>query len=162
MNLTLLVPLPYRIAALVAFAAALVAFGYVKGASHVHSEWDAAKAAQVAAENAAIGARVAANTKEAARQSEINATITKAKDEQIADIRARLAAERMRLPAFCSGPTATAETPRPSSSDGPDSTVRILPEQVERDIKALILQTEEVAATGRACQAFVTENGLSQ
>ena len=29
---------------------------------------------------------------------------------------------------------------------------------VVRDIQALILQTEEVAATGRACQAFVQAN----
>lgn len=42
MNLTSLVPLPYRLLALALLAVVLLGFGWVKGASHVQGEWDAA------------------------------------------------------------------------------------------------------------------------
>lgn len=48
MGLRTLVPLPYRILALLAFAAALVGFGWIKGAGHVQAEWDAANDRQTA------------------------------------------------------------------------------------------------------------------
>ena len=37
-----LIPWPYRLLALVALAAALIGFGWVKGAGHVQARWDAA------------------------------------------------------------------------------------------------------------------------
>lgn len=40
--LTALVPWPYRVLAIIALAVALVGFGWVKGASQVRAEWDAA------------------------------------------------------------------------------------------------------------------------
>ena len=40
------VPWPYRLLALAAFGIALVGFGWLKGASHVQAQWDAATAAQ--------------------------------------------------------------------------------------------------------------------
>ena len=42
MNLTALVPLPYRALALALLAAALLGFGWLKGAEHVQDKWDAA------------------------------------------------------------------------------------------------------------------------
>lgn len=42
MNPLALVPLPYRLLALALLAVALLGFGWVKGASHVQGEWDAA------------------------------------------------------------------------------------------------------------------------
>lgn len=42
MNFLSLVPLPYRLLALVLLAIALVGFGWVKGAEHVQGKWDAA------------------------------------------------------------------------------------------------------------------------
>lgn len=51
MNPLALVPLPYRLLALALLAVALLGFGWVKGASHVQGEWDAAiskQAVQVA------------------------------------------------------------------------------------------------------------------
>jgi len=41
-----LIPWPYRWLALVLLAAALIGFGWIKGASHVQARWDAASAAQ--------------------------------------------------------------------------------------------------------------------
>lgn len=46
--LTNLVPLPYRVLALILLAVALVGFGWVKGATHVQSEWDLANSRQAA------------------------------------------------------------------------------------------------------------------
>ena len=37
-----LIPWPYRLLALVLLAAALIGFGWVKGANHVQAQWDAA------------------------------------------------------------------------------------------------------------------------
>ena len=36
------IPWPYRLLALTAFSVALVGFGWIKGASHVQAQWDAA------------------------------------------------------------------------------------------------------------------------
>ena len=76
MNLTALIPAPYRILALIAFAVALMGFGWVKGAHHVQAEWDTANAAHLAADNKAILARVASNTKLAEQQAATNKAIT--------------------------------------------------------------------------------------
>lgn len=46
MNLLSIVPLPYRLLALALLAVALIGFGWVKGAGHVQSEWDAANTRQ--------------------------------------------------------------------------------------------------------------------
>ena len=70
---------------------------------------------------------------------------------------ARPSTERMRKPAFCAsaGPAAPAGASGSEGGASADSAGGLLPDAVARDIQALILQTEEVAATGRACQAFV-------
>lgn len=44
--LTVLVPWPYRVLALILLAVALVGFGWVKGADHVQAVWDAATGKQ--------------------------------------------------------------------------------------------------------------------
>lgn len=44
--LSVLIPWPYRLLAMAAFAVALVGFGWVKGAGHVQAEWDTATGKQ--------------------------------------------------------------------------------------------------------------------
>lgn len=46
MNQLTIIPLPYRLLAVALLAVALVGFGWVKGASHVQDEWDAANLKQ--------------------------------------------------------------------------------------------------------------------
>ena len=72
-------------------------------------------------------------------------------------------AERMRRPAFCASPGPAASPNADGSAGGPaaDPAGGLLPDAVARDIQALILQTEEVAATGRACQAFVRKSAMA-
>lgn len=157
-----MIPLPYRLAAIGALIAALFGAGYWQGYRHEHAAWVADTAKREKAEARAIIARNAENAKLAIQQQSTNATITKAHDEELAAVRARLAAaERMRRPAFCSGPAAAPKTESPASSPPADPAGGLVPEPVAADIHALILRTEEVAATARACQAFITENGMT-
>ncbi|UQV43461.1 hypothetical protein KIV45_15960 [Janthinobacterium lividum] len=132
--------------------------GVAQGRAAVQTLWDADKKTLVAAETKAVARRAAENLAEARQQAAKAAAIKKVYDDEINDIRARLAvAERMRKPAFCAsaGPAAPAGAGGAEGSAAADPAGGLLPDAVARDIQALILQTEEVAATGRACQAFV-------
>lgn len=133
-----------------------------QGKAIVQARWNADIAARATAEKAAVAARIDANALLSTKQAASAVAITKAHDEEISVVRAALAAERMRSPAFCGRPAGTAEASSAGGGAEPDSSSGLLPAGVERDIKALILETEEVAATGRACQAFVRANGMGE
>lgn len=157
-----LIPLPYRIGLLGVICGALYVFGMMHGESVVNAKWSAQRAAIQAAEVLAVNARLADNANLEAKHAADNALLTKVHDEEIADVRARLAAaSRMRVPAFCPRLATTTETASASGSNGTDSGGGLVPVRVEQDIHALILKTEEVAATARACQRFITDNGLA-
>lgn len=139
--------------------------GVAQGRAAVQALWDADKKTRAAAETKAVAQRAAENLAQARQQAANALAITKAYDEEINDVRARLAAaERMRKPAFCAsaGPAAPAGAGGAASGPEADSAGGLLPDTVERDIQALILETEQVAATGRACQSFVRVNGLGE
>lgn len=131
--------------------------GKAQGRAAVQALWDADKKIRTAAETKAVAQRAAENLAQARQQAAKSAAIKRVYDEEINDVRARLAAERMRKPAFCAsaGPAAPAGAGGAEGSPAADPAGGLLPVTVERDIQALILQTEAVAATGRACQAFV-------
>ena len=138
--------------------------GVAQGRAAVQALWDADKKNRAAAETKAVAQRAAENLVQARQQAATALAITKAYDDEINDIRARLAAaERMRKPAFCAGagPAAPAGGSGADGGAATDPAGGLLPDAVARDIQALILQTEEVAATGRACQSFVRENGMA-
>ena len=65
-------------------------------------------------------------------------------------------------PAFCAGTGAAASAGASGAEGGAeaDTAGGLLPDTVAQDIQALILRTEEMAATGRACQVFVIDNPL--
>lgn len=156
-----MIPLPYRLAAVAALIGALFGAGYWMGFKHERAAWAADVVKREKAEASAIIERTAENVKLAAQQASDNAAITKAHDEELASVRARLAAsERMRRPAFCGGTPAPAQAESAASSTPADPPSGLLPVEVDRDIKALVLQTEEIAATARACQAFIHDNGM--
>ncbi|PHV29514.1 hypothetical protein CSQ93_05460 [Janthinobacterium sp. BJB426] len=134
------------------------ALGNAQGRAAVQALWDADKKTRAAAETKAVAQRATENLAQARQQAAKAAAVTKVYDDEISDIRARLAAaERMRKPAFCAsaGPAAPAGGSGAEGGAAVDPAGGLLPDAVARDIQALILQTEEVAATGRACQAFV-------
>ena len=136
--------------------------GAAQGRAVVQALWDADKAARADAETKAVARRVAENLAQAKQQAATALAITKVYDEEISNVRARLAAERMRRPAFCASPGPAAAADANGTAGGPaaDPAGGLLPDAVARDIQALILRTEEVTATGRACQAFVRANGF--
>ena len=138
--------------------------GNAQGRAAVQALWDADKEVRAAVETKAVAQRAAENLAQARQQAATSTVITKAYDEEINDVLARLAAaERMRKPAFCAsaGPAAPAGAGGTEGGATADPTGGLLPDAVARDIQALILQTEEVAATGRACQTFVRGNGMA-
>lgn len=139
------------------------AAGDAQGRAAVQSLWDAEKVVRAAAESKAVAQRAAENLAQARQQAAASAAIKKVYDEEIATVLARLAAERMRKPAFCAsaGPAAPAGAGGAQGSTEADPAGGLLPDAVARDIQALILQTEEVAATGRACQSFIRENWVA-
>ena len=138
--------------------------GNVQGRAAVQALWDTDKKTRAAAETKAVAQRAAENLAQARQQAAKAAAVTKVYDEEINHVRARLAAaERMRKPAFCasSGPAAPAGSSGAEGGSTTNPAGGLLPDAVARDIQALILQTEEAAATGRACQSFVRENGMA-
>ena len=139
--------------------------GHAQGRAAVQAQWDADKQLRAAPPPLFLRQRAAENLAQARQQAAVALAITKAYDEEINDVRARLAAaERMRKPAFCAsaGPAAPAGGSGAEGGAAADSAGGLLPDAVERDIQALILQTEVVAATGRACQGFIRGNNMAQ
>lgn len=163
MNPLAVVPLWGRALMLLALATTLIGFGWVKGAHHTQARWDAADVARDRAVAQAMQARLASNTKKAEQQAATNKTITEGKDHEIANLTARLdAAPRLRVGrAICGGPAAPTQAASPTSGDSTYPSGGLVRPDVERDIRALILDVETDLATGRACQAFVRENGLT-
>lgn len=137
--------------------------GIAQGRAAVQSLWDVDKKTRTAAETKAVAQRAAENLAKARQQAASALAVKKVYDDEINDVRARLTAERMRKPAFCAsaGPAAPAGAGGAEGGTAADPAGGLLPDAVARDIQALILQTEEAAATGRACQAFVRENGMT-
>lgn len=157
-----LIPLPYRIALLIAYCAAVYAVGWLNGNLHVKHKWDASRAAIQAAEAKAVDARLADNARLATQQAGFNAAITKAKNEDLAPALAAIAADRVRIgPALCPRFAAATETAGTGRSDDADHVAAGIRDQAERDLKALELDVASALATGRTAQAFIKTNGLA-
>ena len=158
-----MIPLSWRIGAVLALCGVLTLCGT---AAYHHIDkggYERAVAERAVKDAAAVIARTKENAAEAAKQSSTNTAITKAKDEELAPVVKRIYVDRVRVgPALCGGVAAPAETASPSRSDGDDSTGRLVRDDLERDLRALELRVEEALATGRACQAWVRENGFAQ
>jgi Tfp pilus assembly protein PilV len=154
---------------LVGVLASIVLF--VVAALGVHAygnhRYDAGHAAAVA-ERAQVDAaaalkRTRENTATGAKQAADNATITKEKDDEIADLRRRLAvAPRLRVgPSVCPDRSAaSAQAQGPAGGDSADPPAGLVSSRADADFKQLIEAVEQDLATGRACQAFIEKNGL--
>lgn len=108
----------------------------------------------------AVLRRTEENAVLAQRQGETNLKITEAKHEELAPVRERIVVERVRVGAAICGPAAAPDTEGAAGGDSADPPGRLVREDAERDLVALKLAVEEDLATGRACQAFLRENGL--
>lgn len=133
------------------------------GAARYQAGHDAAVAERAAVDAAAVLKRTRDNAAVIARQAETNSTITLEKDHEIADLRRRLAAApRMRIgPAVCPDrPAARADSESATGGDRHDPSSRVVSARADADLKQLIEAVETDLATGRACQRFLSENGL--
>lgn len=157
-----MIPIQYRILATIILAGACAAFGWVRGASHVQAEWETTNTVRVEAERRALLAREQDNAERRATQAAINNAITLGKDNEITRLIARVERlGRLRVgPAICGGSAASTEATSAGGGNSADSSTRLVREDVDRDFKALIVAVETDLATGRACQAFIKDNGL--
>lgn len=129
--------------------------GWWIGAGRVQGKWDASKAAVAQAQDAAIIQRVTENQALIDKYAADNAAITKAKNEEIAVVRSSLAVSLRRGAGICAGSARTPEVPATGSGNEANSASGAFRSDLERDIGAVLMEMEEVAATGRACQSFV-------
>jgi hypothetical protein len=129
----------------------------------VQAKWDAANVAQALASKEAIDKRTEDNALLKTIQLGTSANIQKVHDNEITTLTASLAAsKRMRVgPNFCPNTSGQTSSNSPGGSDGADTGGRLLSESVDAATKQLILKAEEVAATGRAAQAFIKKNGMA-
>ncbi len=145
-------------------AVLLVAAGV--GIIYAHSAGDQegferATSERAARDAVAIVARVRDNAVLSIKQENINQIITRTKNEETAPVVQRIYVDRVRVGAGTCGPASAAVTDGASVSDGTDPPGRLVREDVERDTRALTEAVEQDLATGRACQAFVRENGMA-
>ena len=159
---------PDRLMASLIVSVALLVGGWLGVLAYGSHRYDAGHAAAIVeranADAAAVLKRTRENVAQSARQDETNATITKEKDDEIADLRRRLAAApRLRVgPSICPDrPAAPAQAEGPAGGNSTDPSAGLVSEAADRDLKQLIEDVERDLATGRACQAFVRENGLA-
>ena len=108
----------------------------------------------------AILSRTEENVALAQHLGATNLKITEAKHEELAPVRERIVVERVRVGAAICGPAAAPDAESAAGGDSADPPGRLVRSDVERDLVALKLAVEEDLATGRACQAFLRENGL--
>jgi prophage endopeptidase len=156
-----------RLVAAVLLAVVLAVAGFLGlhwyGAERYTAGRAAAIAERAAADAKAVLKRVDDNAVVAARQDATNTNITKEKDDEIADLRSRLAAAgRLRVgTAVCPDrPAAPTQADGTASGDGTDPSIGLVSAAADRDLKQLIADVETDLATGRACQSFLRDNGL--
>lgn len=133
------------------------------GRAEVQAKWDKDKADKKAAEELAIADRNAENAREKERQDATNKTITENYHE-IDRLRTELtSAKRVRIgTAICGqGVTSSTKTDSSNSGDVTNTGTRVVREDVDRDIRTLMIKVEEGFAAGRACQTFIEENGFT-
>jgi prophage endopeptidase len=161
MSLTGIIPWYWKAGAALVLGIGITAGVKLYGAHQWQQGHDAAVSARAAQDVVAVLTRTKENAALSIKQDAINAIITKAKNEELAPVRDRIAAERVRVgPAICNGSSAPAKTESPAGGDSADPPGRLVRPDIERDLRALKLAVEEDLATGRACQAFLDKNGL--
>ncbi|MDN2675905.1 hypothetical protein [Janthinobacterium sp. SUN033] len=107
--------------------------GVAQGRAAVQALWNTDKTTRAAAETKAEAQRAAENLAQARQQAVKAAAIKKVYDDEINDVRVRLAAaERMRKPAFCAsaGPAAQAGAVGAEGGAAADPAGGLLPDAV--------------------------------
>jgi len=123
---------------------------------------NAIKVATLEASNKALITRIAENEAETKKQDKINFIIQKASNDELSQVRADLAnAKRVRVGSNLCPPARASNTQSPGSSQETDPSGGLVSESTQQSINELIIKVEEGLAAGRACQAFVEQNGMN-
>lgn len=134
------------------------------GRAEVQAKWEKDKIARKQAEELAEADRKAANAREKERQDRVTQTITEKYHADLAKVRGDLAAaKRVRVgTAICGqGSSGATQAPGAQGSEPADTGTRVVREDIERDIRTMMVVVEEAFATGRACQSFIRDNGFA-
>lgn len=123
--------------------------------------FDRATTERAARDAVAIITRTHDNAVLSIKQNTINTIITETKNAEITPVVQRIYVDRVRVGAGTCGPAAAADTQGAGGGDGTNPPGRLVRDDVERDTRALTEAVEQDLATGRACQAFVRENGMA-
>lgn len=156
----------YAKALAVLLVAALAALGgWYFGSEHTQAEWDASKAQIAAAEQAAIAKRLEENAAIEKQNAEVNAAITKAYDEKIADLSEKYAAARaaggLRIPAAsCPRPASQAATASAGRAD--DAATVELPAETQERLYSLAEDADRTSLQLIQLQDWIRHNGLSK
>jgi hypothetical protein len=165
--------LPYKELGIAA-AVILILFGlwwgvsrhYIKvGQDEVQAKWDKDKAAQKKAEELAIADRNANNAREKEEQSKRSKANQEKHDAELNEMRNRLiAAKRVRVgTAICSQrPAAPAKTEGTQVGAPANPGTILVRDDIDRDLRALMIKVEEGFAAGRSCQRFLIEEGFAE
>lgn len=139
---------------------------YIKvGQDEVQAKWDRDKVAQKKAEELAIADRNAENAREKEDQSKRSKANQEKHDAELNEMRNRIiAAQRVRVgTAICSQrPTAASKTEGPQVGTTADTRAVVVRDDIDRDIRALMIRVEEGFAAGRSCQRFIIEEGFTE
>ncbi len=123
--------------------------------------FDRATTERAARDAIAIITRTHDNAVLSIKQATINTIITETKNAEITPVVQRIYVDRVRVGAGTCGPAAAADAQSAGGGDGANPPGRLVRDDVERDTRALSEAVEQDLATGRACQAFVRENGMA-
>jgi hypothetical protein len=149
--------------AVIAAALALFGAGHHFGAQGVQADWSKETADRKTAETAAILTRIKNNERIADQQEIDHQKLKKGHTNEIAQIRAAYATDRgLRLPAtVCRGLAASTETESASRGNGAAAGTVALPDSIDRDLRALMLEVDTIVAGCRVAQAFIRDNGMA-
>lgn len=135
------------------------------GRAEVQAKWDKDKAARAKAEELAIAGRNAKNAQEKEKQDQINQTITEKYNDELTKVRNDLAiAKRVRVGTAICGARSTgpSEAKNAEGSTPADTRAIVVRDDIDRDLRALMIRVEEGFAAGRACQGWGIENGFAE
>lgn len=135
-----------------------IVYAFSKG---TREGFERATSERAARDAVAIVTRVSDNAALSLKHDTVNRIITKVKNEEVAPVVQRIYVDRVRVGTGTCGPASSADTPGAGGSNGANPPGRLVREDVERDTRALTEAVEQDLATGRACQAFVRENGMA-
>lgn len=153
----------FKALAVLCVALALLWIGHRFGAQGVQAKWDRETAQRKADENAAVMSRIRNNERIVEQQAIDKQRMKKGHADEIAQIRAAYAADRgLRLNAdVCAGLAEGAKADGAGRGDGTTSGSIALPDEIERDLRALMLEADTVVASCRVAQEFIRSNGMA-